>query len=226
MIQLVSGEFNNAQKYDWSELRLSSPRDKVPKAGPRWLDSGSTGFLVRYMMSDAGLKTYEAYREDLVSGARRINAPLSTMETRTGFEAAGSSPYEYSILAAELIAHHAGNNALMHYYTSLKYGTTWRKEFQNAFGMTVAEFYDLFEEHRAAGFPDPNAPAPKPEATGPKSVDDYIVWKVGDHGVGIQAAVGPHRELSPGPAVANPAHRLTQEVGRAAGGFGTVYGSR
>ena len=29
-----------------------------------------------------------------------------------------------------------------------------------------------------------------------------------DHGVGIEAAVGPHRELSPGPAVANPSHRL------------------
>ena len=38
----------------------------------------------------------------------------------------------------------------------------------------------------------------------------------GDHGVGIEAAVGPHRELAPGPAVANPAHRFTQEVGGAA----------
>ena len=36
----------------------------------------------------------------------------------------------------------------------------------------------------------------------------------------IEAAVGPHRELSPGPAVANPAHRFTQEVGGAAGGVG------
>ena len=37
----------------------------------------------------------------------------------------------------------------------------------------------------------------------------------GDHGVGIEAAVGAHRELAPGPAVANPAHRFTQEVGGA-----------
>ena len=35
----------------------------------------------------------------------------------------------------------------------------------------------------------------------------------GDHGVGIEAAVGPHRELSPSPAVAHPPQRLTQEVG-------------
>ena len=32
----------------------------------------------------------------------------------------------------------------------------------------------------------------------------------GDHGVGIEAAVGPHRELAPGSAVAHPPHRFTQ----------------
>ena len=42
----------------------------------------------------------------------------------------------------------------------------------------------------------------------------------GDHGVGIEAAVSPHCELPPGPAVAHPPHRLPQEVGGAAGGVG------
>ena len=42
----------------------------------------------------------------------------------------------------------------------------------------------------------------------------------GDHGVGIEAAVGTHRELAPGSAVAHPPHRFTQEVGSAAGGVG------
>ena len=37
---------------------------------------------------------------------------------------------------------------------------------------------------------------------------------------GVEAAVGPHRELSPGSTVANPPHRLTQEMGAAAGGVG------
>ena len=44
----------------------------------------------------------------------------------------------------------------------------------------------------------------------------------GDHGVGVEAAVGPHRELPAGPAVAHPAHRLPQEVGGAAGGVGAA----
>ena len=41
-----------------------------------------------------------------------------------------------------------------------------------------------------------------------------------DQGVSIEAAVGSHRELPPGPTVAHPAHRLTQEVGGAPNGVG------
>ena len=38
--------------------------------------------------------------------------------------------------------------------------------------------------------------------------------------MGVEAAVGPHRELPPGPTVAHPSHRLAQEVSGAAGGVG------
>ena len=44
--------------------------------------------------------------------------------------------------------------------------------------------------------------------------------------MGVEAAVGPHRELSPGPAVAHPPHRLTQEVGGATGGVARPSRSR
>ena len=47
-----------------------------------------------------------------------------------------------------------------------------------------------------------------------------------DQGVGIEAAVGPHRELPPGPAVAHPSHRLTQEVGGAPSRVGPALASR
>ena len=51
-------------------------------------------------------------------------------------------------------------------------------------------------------------------------VADIHLTADGDQGVGIEAAVGPHRELSPGPAVAHPSHRLAQEVGGAPSGVG------
>ena len=48
----------------------------------------------------------------------------------------------------------------------------------------------------------------------------------GYHAMSVEAAVGPHRELSPGPGVAHPPHRLTQEVGSAAGGVARPSRSR
>ena len=40
----------------------------------------------------------------------------------------------------------------------------------------------------------------------------------GNDSVTVEAAVGPHRDLFPGLAVAQPPHRLTQKVGGAGGG--------
>ena len=42
----------------------------------------------------------------------------------------------------------------------------------------------------------------------------------GYHAMSVEAAVGPRRELSSGPGVAHPPHRLPQEVGGAASGVG------
>ena len=61
-------------------------------------------------------------------------------------------------MAGELLASLAGESSLIKYYTNLTIGTTWQKEFQRTFGMTVDEFYELFEEHRAAGFPEVELP--------------------------------------------------------------------
>ena len=42
----------------------------------------------------------------------------------------------------------------------------------------------------------------------------------GNDSVGVEAAVGPHRELAAGSAVAHPPHRLPQEVGGAPNSVG------
>ena len=39
----------------------------------------------------------------------------------------------------------------------------------------------------------------------------------GNDSVGVEAAVGPHRELAAGSAVAHPPHRLPQEMGGSEG---------
>ena len=67
-------------------------------------------------------------------------------------------------MAAELLASRTGEPSLFHFYSMTQPGTTWQEAFQAVFGMTVEEFYELFEEHRAAGFPEVELPS-NPEAT-------------------------------------------------------------
>ena len=45
----------------------------------------------------------------------------------------------------------------------------------------------------------------------------------GDHGVGVEAAVGPQREWSGGSGVTHPPHRLAQEVGGAPSRVGSTF---
>ena len=65
-----------------------------------------------------------------------------------------SGRYKYFLLAAELLAKNSDDSALLEYPALQNSKTTWQEAFEKAFGMTVTQFYDLFEEHRAAGFPE------------------------------------------------------------------------
>ena len=56
-------------------------------------------------------------------------------------------------------------------------------------------------------------------ADGDGEADIHLAAK-GDDGMSVEAAVGLHRELTTGPGVARPPHRLSQEVGGAPGGVG------
>ena len=75
--------------------------------------------------------------------------------------------YRCGALAAELLASHVGLSKLPNYWMELETRMVplrvqgdrgWPEAFENAYGMTVDEFYALFEEHRAAGFPEVEIP--------------------------------------------------------------------
>ena len=178
-MKVAAHELLHAYQTALGGLRHSSSDDQVPRAGPRWLREGIAEFFA-YKALDAGsVLSYETERNStsnhkrFVTQAEGVDRPLSEMEKQDGIRGV---PYPFLLLAAELLASRSGEDALIRFFSLGQPGTTWQEAFETAFGMTVAEFYELFEEHRAAGFPDPNRPTP----TGPQTVDDYIVWKIGD----------------------------------------------
>ena len=163
---LSAHELLHAYQDELSGLPASGvPDDEVPFHGPSWATEGIAEFFA-YKASDAGgVLSYDTKRANSVSHAKNMEKPLRGMETWEG----GLKGYSYDLplLGAELLASYAGEDALLRFYMLQRPGTTWQEAFQSAFGMTVEEFYELFEEHR-------------PTPTGPQTVDDYIVWKVGD----------------------------------------------
>ena len=140
-------------QYELSESRLQ----------PEWLTEGAAEFLADRAMLNVGA-LHSAERELVVEMANRIDKPLRDIETRDDFrdEGLGSKYYPYSHMAAELLASRAGEGAILRYYALLTRETNWRDAFESAFGLTVDDFYVLFEAHRAAGFPALEIPASAP----------------------------------------------------------------
>ena len=156
-VGLVAHELVHAQTAVLSGLSFALDSYGIPYAGPLWFDEGAADFLAWQALSEGGIVPYEEMRELFLQNAKRIPEPLKEMATSEGFYSKFNS-IDHSILAVELLASRSGQGSLFDYYASLEPGTTWRGQFQETFGIGVSEFYDLFERHRKAGFPELELP--------------------------------------------------------------------
>ena len=67
-------------------------------------------------------------------------------------------PYRCGALAIELLASIVGQRHIVDFYTMRRPGQTWQETFEEAFDISVPDFYALYDQHRAAGFPKLNPP--------------------------------------------------------------------
>ena len=153
--KVIAHELFHTYQHTLSSLPVGGPPDRVPTSGPRWLSEGSAEFLAFQALSEGGIFPYDTARQRIfMDSVKSVDRPLKDMETWAGFSATGGRSYRFTPLAIELLAAHAGRSALIDYYTLLRPGSTWQEAFQTAFGMTVDQFYQRFEAHRSAGFPE------------------------------------------------------------------------
>lgn len=152
---------------------------------PRWLGEGTAELVVTLLLREGypkALNQGQRSRAETISRALSTGVTLRDAEVwppseygRVGTDEAGlnkvSCIYSCGYLAAELLASHIGVSKLFDYYKHVEAWMEpwdyagrgedppreWRQAFEDAYGMTVQEFYELFEEHRAAGFPKPSA---------------------------------------------------------------------
>ena len=154
-----------------------TPRDAVDPEGPQWLRAGSREYLTWQALRAAGPASCDPTRGHYACFSKAADTPLSDAETQSGYESMRSA-HQHSFLAVELLAEQAGQESIMGYFASLWTEVTWQEAFQTNFGMTVAEFYQLFEERRAAGFPHPRCPPLPPLVTMPGALE-FMKWDIG-----------------------------------------------
>ncbi len=108
-------------------------------------------------LAGPGVTPYHQIRSGKVSRTISLDIPLSAVETWPDWDDREtiSCIYNCGFVAVELLASYVGLGRLVDFYTMMQPGTDWRQTFEKAYGMTDCEFYELFEEHRVAGFPDP-----------------------------------------------------------------------
>ena len=158
MMRVAAHELSHVYQYGMGSIRaFSTSHDQVRVHGPAWMSEGGAEFQMLRALAKGGVAEYGRDREGYVRRASEVEAPLSEMETYDGLRATPGR-YQLGTLAMELLAAEAGEEAVLGYWTLLSPETTWRETFTTAFGMTIDEFYELFEKHRSAGFPGLDLP--------------------------------------------------------------------
>ena len=150
IVQLHIGEFG---------LLAYACLDQLPDDGPYWLREGiySGDFLALRALSPRFSAEYSD-RLNLSQPVRDSSISLNEVASASAYfrvlYAPGFGPLaNYRLLTVGLLMAHAGDESLPRYLSLLQTGHTWRDAFQNAFGMSIDEFYELFDEQRATGFP-------------------------------------------------------------------------
>ena len=155
--ELVISNSAHELSHIYQRLLVGMGGSRPDLRGPFWIIEGGAEFQAARSLAKGELMIYDQRREQYAEDALTVEAPLPELETREQFYATEYS-YPLGTLAVELLASHAGEEAVITYWTLFRPETTWREAFETAFGLTIDEFYPMFEEHRAAGFPKVKLP--------------------------------------------------------------------
>ena len=175
---------------------------------PAWMRYGGVELHEDLSLLEAGLISDELARRErrrYVNDANAIYNFLGNLETQQGFESRNGAG-AYAFLASELLASRAGPDALLRFFENVQMGTSWKTIFQKIFGMSVDEFYVLFDTHHRAGFPLVSVPVPgSPPEVKPRysitTVTEEYGWEIDlprgwiDDGESIRSAPGGELEV-------------------------------
>lgn len=154
----LAHEYTHAiQSYLRSHDQSGQPRVYTGPEIPVWITEGMANHWSGVYHASTGARPLPAYfAGTIVPEARRTSAALQSFEIPDNFTSGDrSANYSLSYLAIEYLIDLTNEESLFTYYRKLFSEDDWRIAFQEVFGLDVAQFYSMFEEHRARTFPSP-----------------------------------------------------------------------
>ena len=119
---------------------------------PRWITEGMATYFDSLIPSLHGGESDDFLCRDCEIGV----VPVNEIELSTA-ENVGCA-YICGAFAIELLASIVGQRHIVDFYTIRRPGRAWQQTFEDVFGISVPDFYALYDQHRAAGFPELNPP--------------------------------------------------------------------
>ncbi len=122
---------------------------------PPWLVEGSAHYTALLYISDEGIRPYDVDRRNVISFAAGLDIPFRDLDHDLAHwrEQLGEV-YNAGVLASEWLINEVGTSAYIDFWRLLATETTWQAAFSAAFGISVDEFHDAFEEHTTDLFAD------------------------------------------------------------------------
>ena len=136
--------------------------DRFHEPPPEWLNLGGEYYARTAYHASIDL---EAYDDELRTQARIVQQSPTTLqqtENHEGTRAAGTAAtWALSFVAVDWLTQYAGELSLLEYFRLLPRGQpasrihepgagSWQAAFQQAFGLTIDDFYERFAAYRAA----------------------------------------------------------------------------
>ena len=140
--------FRNVQeRIDQRARRWLPGPDRLHPQGPDWLHMGAQSYAQYAYLRSLDPEAARALRDRHTRNASRSGERLSGMETISIGTWGPSRWASRGFFAVEWLAEHVGAPALLDYYRLVASAPSWRVAFEQAFGMTVADFYAAAEPH-------------------------------------------------------------------------------
>ena len=155
---LIHENIHTAFQFDLLGLYTSpslASRDSRSSDMPAWYTEGMASYFDAIITSLHRDGTYSWCRQ--WCGGRADRLPLDRTSL-SSVEETNTCEYICGALAIELLASIVGQRHIVDIYTMQRPDRTWQETFEEAFGMSVPDFYALYDQHRDAGFPELNPP--------------------------------------------------------------------